>query len=189
MERRRGWVAAVAVALACAQPSAGQSSSAAQEGSRGMDRLSFFIGEWDVEVRSTDGTQLLGRARTVVSPILDGRALQSDYYGLGPSGDPVFRGTTVRTWIPSTGRYAVHWAMAELPGYTYLDEAYRDGALHAEGHGFDGQGEFRERYRYYDLSDSTYTFEMSRSYDDGRSWQPFAHLRATKRRTGPGGGS
>jgi hypothetical protein len=92
----------------------------------------------------------------------------------------VFRGTTIRTYIPETGRFAVHWAMANLPGFTYIDVEYRDGELHGEGRGFDDQGEFVERYRYFDISDRTYSFEMFRSYDGGATWNQYANLRATK---------
>jgi hypothetical protein len=170
-----------------AAPLAAQTQSGGPEGvSAGMDRVGFFIGEWDIESRSPDGSQVVGRARTEVRYILDGRAMQADYYGLDPLGNTVFRGTTIRTYVPATDRYAVHWSMAELPGYTYIDVEYRDGELHGDGRGFDGQGEFLERYRYFDISDEHYSFEMSRSYDGGTTWQPWANLEATKR-AGDGG--
>ena len=147
----------------------------------GMDLVAFFHGEWDVESLTADGRTVIGRARTVVSPILDGRALQADYLGLDPGGNVVFRGTTIRTWVPATERFTIHWVVAGQADYTYLIEEYRDGELHAEGHGVDGAGEFLERYRYFDISDTTYSFEGTRSRDGGVTWQPFAKLRATKR--------
>lgn len=147
----------------------------------GMDVVAFFHGTWDVESLSADGSRVIGRARTEVAPILDGQALRADYFGLDPAGGVVFRGTTVRTWVPALERFAIHWVVAGQADYTYLLEEYRDDELHAEGHGVDAAGEFLERYRYYDLSDSTYAFEGSRSYDGGASWNPFARLRATKR--------
>lgn len=147
----------------------------------GLEQVAFFIGEWDIENRSADGAQVVGRARTEVRYILDGNAMQADYYGLDPFGNTVFRGTTIRTYVPETGRFAVHWAMANLPGYTYIDVEYRDGELHGDGRGFDAQGEFVERYRYFDISEEHYSFEMSRSYDGGATWQQFANLKATKR--------
>lgn len=145
----------------------------------------FFLGEWDVQSLSADGSRVVGRARTQVRRILDGAAMQADYYGLDPSGRTVFRGTTIRTWAPAQERYIVHWSMANLPGYTYLEEEIVDGELHAKGHGRDGQGEFQERYRYFDISDSTYSFQGERSRDGGVSWQPFANLRAVKRADSP----
>jgi len=70
--------------------------------------------------------------------------------------------------------------MSGMPGYTYLDEEYIDGELRAEGHGFDPNGEFHERYRYFDISETNYTFEMERSLDGGKSWQPWVRLEATR---------
>jgi hypothetical protein len=154
----------------------------ADESAEGLRQLDFFIGQWNVEARSADGERIVGRARTEVRYILDGRAMQADYYGLDPGGNTVFRGTTIRTYVPATDRFVVHWAMANLPGYTYIDSRLEDGELHGDGRGFDLQGEFVERYRYYDFNDERYSFEMSRSYDGGETWQPFANLRATKRR-------
>ena len=147
----------------------------------GMEVVAFFRGQWDVESLTADGNTVIGRARTEVTPILDGQALKSDYIGLGPAGGVLFRGVTVRTWVPQLQRFAIHWAVAGQADYTYLLEEYRDGDLIAEGHGRDGGGEFLERYRYSNLSDSTYTFEGERSYDGGTTWNPFARLRATKR--------
>ena len=148
----------------------------------GLQQLDFFLGQWDIEARSSDGQQIVGRARTDVRYILDGTAMQADYFGLDRGGNTIFRGTTLRTHDPQTGRFVVHWVMANLPGFTYIDEEYRDGELLGDGRGFDGQGEFVERYRYFDISETHYSFEMSRSYDGGATWQPYANLRATKRK-------
>ena len=147
----------------------------------GMEIVAFFHGTWDVESLAADGVTVIGRARTEVAPILDGRALKSDYFGLNPGGGVVFRGTTIRTWAPSLSRFIIHWVVAEQPDYTHLIEEYRDGELIAEGHGQDAGGDFLERYRYFGISDSTYSFEGTRSYDEGATWNPFAKLRATKR--------
>ncbi len=161
--------------LCCAVAAQGQGAHA-----KANAAVDFFLGEWDVKVLAED-SQVIGRARTEVRRILDGTAMQADYYGLGPDGNPAFRGTTIRTWSPQRGQFIVHWAMAGLPGYTYLEEKVVDGELHAEGHGVDAQGEFQERYRYFNISETTYSFQGERSYDDGKTWRPFAHLQAVKR--------
>jgi len=163
--------------LAVSLPALAQDATPAQ----GLDQIAFFIGEWDVDALSPDGSQIVGKARTEARYILDGTAIQDDYYGLDRAGNTIFRGTSIRTYIPATGRFVVHWAMANTPGYTYIDVELRDGELHGDGRGFDGRGEFVERYRYFDITDTSYSFEMSRSYDGGDTWQPQANLRATKR--------
>jgi hypothetical protein len=155
-------------------------AEAPSQSSLGLRQLDFFIGDWDLESLGADGEQIIGRARTEVRYVLDGTAMQADYYGLDPAGRTVFRGTTFRTYVPQTGRFVVHWAMANQPGYTYIDVEYRDGELLGTGRGFDADGEFLEHYRYFELSAEHYSFEMSRSYDGGATWQPYVHLRATK---------
>ncbi len=148
----------------------------------GIRQLEVFIGQWDIVLRSED-QQIVGLARTEVRYILDGTAMQADYFGLDRQGNTVFRGTTLRTHDPQTGRFVVHWAMANLPGFTYIDEVYRQGELHGDGRGFDEQGEFVERYRYFDIGETSYSFEMSRSYDGGVTWQSSPKVSATRRST------
>lgn len=173
-----------ALCLSLLQPTGSRAEEPPSPSESGLRQLDFFIGQWDVEALDAEGRQIVGRARTEVRYILDGTTMQADYYGLDPTGRTVFRGTTIRTYVPQTGRFVVHWAMANLPGYTYIDVEYRDGELHGKGRGFDTRGDFVERYRYFDLSDQHYSFEMSRSYDGGATWEPLANLRATKRHAG-----
>jgi hypothetical protein len=166
--------------LSLLQPATSRAEEPSSPSDSGLRQLDFFIGQWDVVALDAEGHQIVGRARTEVRYILDGTTMQADYYGLDPAGRTVFRGTTIRTYVPQTDRFVVHWAMANLPGYTYIDVEYRDGELHGKGRGFDTRGEFVERYRYFDLSAEHYSFEMSRSYDGGATWEPLANLRATK---------
>lgn len=148
----------------------------AQEGARQLD---FFIGEWEATSYDADGN-VVGKSRGGARWILDGTLQRHDYLGLDPAGNVVFRGTSLRTWIPSTGRWVVHWVMSNTPGYTYIDSVWKDGELHGTGTGFDAGGEFRERYRYWEITDTTYTFQLSRSYDGGETWQAYPLTRAHK---------
>jgi hypothetical protein len=143
------------------------------------NELDFFIGTWDVRSVDADGN-VVGRARTEARFILDGTTIQDDYYNLDRAGNVVFRGTSLRTFVPATKRWVVHWAMANTPGYTYIDAVWRDGELHGDGRGFDAGGEFVERYRYYDITGRSYSFALSRSYDGGETWQAYPELRAEK---------
>ena len=70
--------------------------------------------------------------------------------------------------------------MASTPGYTYIDARWVDGELLGDGRGFDGGGEFVERYRYYDITGTSYSFSLSRSYDGGTTWVDYPEIRAVK---------
>lgn len=149
---------------------------AAQEGARQLD---FFIGDWEAESYDPNGA-VVGRSRGGAKWILDGTLQQHDYLGLDPAGNVVFRGTSIRTYVPSTNSWVVHWVMSNTPGYTYIDSEWVDGELHGRGYGFDDGGEFQERYRYWDITDSTYTFQLSRTYDGGEGWQQYPLTKAWK---------
>ena len=150
--------------------------AAAQTGSE----LDFFIGEWDLTSVDSAGN-VVGRSRTSARWILDGTTIQDDFYGLDPTGAVIFRGTSLRTFVPSTRQWVVHWAMANQPGYTYIDARWIDGELVGDGRGFDAGGDFVERYRYYGITPTSYSFELARSYDGGTSWTAYPEIRALKR--------
>ncbi len=145
----------------------------------GIEQLAFFIGNWEVELLGPDA-KVVGRARTQAYFILDRTAIQDDWRSLDAEGKVTFRGTSIRTFVPATKKWVVHWAMAGTPGYTYIDAEWVEGELRGSGRGFDGRGEFVERYRYYDVTDSSYSFQMERSYDGGESWQKWTEMRARK---------
>ncbi len=143
--------------------------------------IDFFIGEWDVTVVDIEG-KVTEKARTAGRHILENTALQSDYYGINPqTGKSYFRGSTIRTFVASEQIWVVHWMMSNLKGYTYLEEKWVDGELHAKGHGQDAHGDFLEKYRYYDISLISYSFEMQRSKDNGKTWHFFNRIYAKRR--------
>ena len=143
------------------------------------NELDFFVGEWEVRIVDQD-ENTIGKAKTSARFIMEGSAIQDDWMNLDPAGNVNFRGTSIRTFVPSTRQWVVHWAMANTPGYTYIDAVWKDGELHGTGTGFDGAGEFQERYRYYDITPRSYSFWLSRSYDGGATWRVNPELRATK---------
>ncbi len=144
--------------------------------------LDFFFGHWEVTVTSygPNGGSSISKARTHAYPILDGAAQQDDWRSIDRAGNVVFRGSSIRTFVPVTKSWVVHWIMAGTPGYTYIDAEWKEGELLGRGRGFDGGGEFVERYRYHDISDSLYSFELERSYDGGANWRTVARSEATK---------
>lgn len=148
----------------------------AQEGARQLD---FFIGQWEATSYDAAG-DIVGKSKGGAQWILDGTMQRHDYLDLDPAGNVVFRGTSLRTYLPQTGRWVVHWVMSNTPGYTHIDSVWQDGELHGTGHGFDGGGEFDERYRYWEITDSTYTFQLSRTYDGGATWQTYPLTKAKK---------
>jgi len=174
-----------ALLAGCASASAsGRVTSAVDEAPAalqpGAEPLSFFLGDWDVEVFDAGGRRT-HRARTRARAILDGHGLADDWRALDETGRVIFRGTSLRCFVPATGRWTIHWVMADAPGYTYLEADWVDGEFLAEGHGFDGSGEFLERLRYSHITGTEYELVIERSYDGGQSYRLFSRLLGHKR--------
>lgn len=144
----------------------------AEERAASPSQLDFFLGAWSLESESLqrDGSYVTNRARSDVYRTLDGAAIQDDFRLIDADGQVVFRGTSFRTFVPATGTWAIKWVMAGEPGMTDITARWTGEELVMEGRGYDGLGEFLERARYFDITDDSYEFELSRSYDGGEFW-------------------
>lgn len=159
----------------CALPSLAQETS--------LKTLDFFVGEWSLITTGTqpDGSLVKGKARSKVKYILDGHAIEDDYYDLNENGDVVFRGISIRSYNRNTKRFQIVWVMPGVKGITDIDAEWKDGKLVSTGKGYDGYGEFLERFEYYDITKDTYKFKMDRSYDGGNHWiENFSRIEAKR---------
>ena len=151
--------------------------------SEGLKKIDFFIGEWAIEsidIRP-DGSFQNGRAKSVVKYILDGHAIQDDYLVLDNVNNIVFRGTSIRSYNPRTNKYQIVWIMPGYTGITDISAELKDGKLVSTGKGYDHQGDFLERFEYYDIQSDSYKFKMDRSYDNGKTWiENFGRFTATR---------
>ncbi len=124
--------------------------------------------------------RIIGKARTHAYRILDGQAIQDDWRSLDREGNVIFHGTSIRTWSEAAGKWVIHWVMAATPGHTYIEAVWNDGELHGNGRGFDQRGQFEERFRYHDITDSSYSFLLERTYDGGKTWSFMNRTKARK---------
>lgn len=142
----------------------------------GTEQLDLFVGHWEVrEIGKGDDAPIVARSHGYY--ILDGFVLQEDYRGLDPAGHVGFRGTSIRTFDPATGKIAIQWMVASSAAYTHI-VAERDGDdIVSTGEGRDWAGrEFMERFRYFDITADSRKFEMERSYDGGETWQAISRI-------------
>ncbi|MEP2023533.1 MAG: hypothetical protein ABJH98_05465 [Reichenbachiella sp.] len=137
-----------------------------------LKKLDFFIGEWELVTKASrsDGSSMIGKARTKAYYILDQTAIQDDFYALDPSGNVVFRGTSIRSFNSQSGKYQIVWLMPGIDGITEISGVLCKGKLVTTGKGYDANGAFIERFEYYDIQPDSYSFKMDRSYDEGKTW-------------------
>lgn len=150
-----------------------------------LQQIDFFIGEWNLVTRDlqSDGSFVQGQAISTAYHILDRKAIQDDFRSLNSNGKVIFRGTSIRSCLEDTTGYVIAWIMPGKEGYTDLRARWKDGILAGEGEGYDDYGSFRERFTYFNITDSSYSFRMHRSYDQGQTWLTnFSSIEATRKR-------
>lgn len=137
-----------------------------------LEKLDFFIGEWIIETKDIqpNGTFKTGKAKSIVKYILDGYAMQDDYLMLDDNKNVIFRGTSIRSFNKNTGKYQIVWIMPGINGITDISAEFINNRLIGKGKGYDNNGEFLERFEYYNISKNSYSFKMDRSYDNGKNW-------------------
>lgn len=138
----------------------------------GLKKLEFFVGEWELVTKASrpDGSVMMGKARTKAYYILDKTAIQDNFYALDQNDNVVFRGTSIRSYNRQTGKYHIVWVMPGVYGITDISGVMSNGKLVTTGKGYDGNGEFLERFEYYNIKQDGYSFKMDRSYDGGKTW-------------------
>ena len=150
-----------------------------------LERLEFFTGEWIMETRDMqrDGSFRKGKAHSSVYFILDGYALQDDFRSINRQGEVTFRGTSIKSCLDDQPGYIITWIMPGMEGLTDLRASWENGILIGEGEGYDHIGSFKERFEYFNISDSSYSFRMDRSYDRGKTLlHDFSRIEAKKKR-------
>lgn len=134
-------------------------------------QLDFFIGKWEVRGLNQDpNSPPAGTSHAYY--VNDGFVIQDEWRSLDANGNVVFRGISLRSYDVQKKNWSINWSMTNLTGYTIIEAEMKDGDLVSTGKGIDHQGrEFLERYRYYEIQEKDFNFEMERSYDGGATWQ------------------
>lgn len=149
-----------------------------------LKHLEFFIEIWILETHDMqqDGSFRKGKALSSVYFILDGYALQDDFRSLNRQGEVTFRGTSIKSCLDKQPGYIITWIMPGMEGLTDLRASWENGTLKGEGEGYDNIGSFKERFEYFNISNSSYSFRMDRSYDKGKTWlHNFSRIEAKKK--------
>lgn len=137
----------------------------------------WLVGNWDVWHRRLK-ERLVGdthwqtfSGRSALWLVMDGQGTIDDNVVALP-GDP-YRGLTLRTFDPSTGKWSIWWLDGRDP--THIDPPVL-GGFHADAGTFIGHDTFKGRpitmrFRWNDIHSSRPWWEQAFSADDGASWE------------------
>ena len=128
----------------------------------------FWIGEWDLSWKSSDGT--LGRGTNTIELILDGKVIKENFEAT--SGElKGFVGKSYTVYNPKTETWHQTWV--DNQG-AYLDFV---GKFQGEKRMFvrqtqDSSGNtVIQRMVFYDIEANSFTWDWEQSRDDGKTWQ------------------
>lgn len=155
-----------------------------QENLYTLSSFDFFIGEWNItNLRVLDNGEeiVVGHSKSIAYYILDNSAILDEFRSLDQNGSVVFRGISIRSFNNSKNQFQVVWLVPGVETLTDIKAIWKNGNIVTEAMGYDTRGDFLEHLIYYNITDSTYSMKMDRSYDDGKTWiKNFGRFNAKK---------
>jgi Protein of unknown function (DUF1579) len=94
------------------KPAASAAAQAAKPGAAEMERLKFYLGEWDYTETYPNGAKNNGVYTSKLGP--GGQSLVNSFHSQGPVGD--FEGLLVMTWDPKEKMYKAFVFGNDFPG-------------------------------------------------------------------------
>ncbi len=149
-------------------------------------QFDFLIGDWDVEaVRyAPDGVATPYRAEWSAKSVNDGRMIIDDFKAISPNGVVISSYITLRSYSPRTQRWEFAGLAAHQPAAAILEwYGAMDGdamVLSATGVGPNGD-KVKNRIRFFDISDSKFSWQSDMSFDGGKSWVKIGQLKAVRK--------
>ncbi|HXV63600.1 MAG TPA: hypothetical protein VEK15_23065 [Vicinamibacteria bacterium] len=141
----------------------------------------FMIGDWNVDFHRLPVGAKVGRhAIAKVGWFLDGTAILDEWRHLDESGSVNFRGATFRTYIPDRDLWYMLWMTPAVEGFSELYARGVGEEVETTGKGKDSAGDFLERGKYCEITDSAFSFVLERSYEKDGSFIPFVSFRAAR---------
>lgn len=176
---------------AVAQPATPQPPAAADAASHQLD---FLLGEWKIEATPRINALAAKIHGTPRFPgtwkawrALEGKGVTDELRLLDPSGNPRTTLLAIRVWDAGAGRWRL-WAVDGGRATATVGEGTRDGAsVTFTSSGTDDDGKvFRSRARFTDITPTTFSYRLDRSYDLGKTWTEGV-VTITATRTAPPG--
>lgn len=151
-------------------------------------QFDFWLGAWDVENRqrnpqaAPDDTTLVatGTATDRVRAVLGGCAIVEHWYG--ELAHATQRGTSVRAWDPTLGRWVLWlaWPGPTGVGFSRLEGAFADGLGTFTREGTGAQGPFTVRFTFSDIAEDSFVWTGAFA-PAGGSWTRFWVMDFTRR--------
>jgi hypothetical protein len=139
-----------------------------------------FVGSWDIDSHycPREGEERRVAAAWHFGWILDGRGVQDVlYHPRDKQGPAEGIGTTVRVYVPETGKWRVVWLAADSGNVVSLTAGPTEDGILIEGENRRG---LPLRWRFSDITAKSFYWHGYISYDHGESWHLEQEMWATR---------
>jgi hypothetical protein len=142
----------------------------------------FFIGDWACTWFSFEGDVVKNQypCDWKAYYTFNGSMVQDDFQMFN-SGDLIFAGTTLRTYVATKNRWDLAFLSAKGGHYPNFYGNWADGNMHVFNTGEDSHGKFIGKILFTNIKDDSFDWEMRKSYDGGQSWQLSYRIEALRK--------
>lgn len=137
---------------------------------RGSDLYGPLIGSWSITSTwySAEGGERSGRGEWHFDRILGGLGVQDVLFSDGSS--PHEYGTSVRTYDDTADIWRIVWMQPYSGEFVVLEGRSEGEQIVQEGRALNGERERVERWRFIDITNSSFTW-LGESSSDGKNWR------------------
>ena len=145
-----------------------------------QNELNFILGNWDLKVKTYTESVITNTLAEVNGKfILDQKAIQSDLRSIYDE-TPFFWSTSILT-LDESNNWIIHWIPANSATFSYATANFVGNDFVGTGDGVDLNGEYKLKFKYFNINDDSYSFESQISYDDGRTWSQSQEITAVRK--------
>ena len=155
-----------ALLLALTLQAASAASAAPQQPA---DLFDFWIGDWQVTWKNSDGS--VGRARNHVSRILDGRVIEEQFEQVSTAGAaPQLKGRSLSV-RDASGQWRQSWADNQGGFFAFTGSVEGDKRLFSTAFSAVGDEVKAQRMVFHDIAKDGFTWDWEGTTDGGKTWK------------------
>ncbi len=139
-----------------------------------QQQYDFLIGDWDCQFQKYNAVELEYELGCFWQGkyTFDGNMVQDDFRMYSQDGKQVvFAGTTLRTYVEQKQRWDLAFLSSRNGHWPNFYGSWQQNSMHIVTKGKDAQGEFDAKIRFHNIQKDSFTWEMKKSYDQGKTWQ------------------
>lgn len=128
----------------------------------------FWIGEWDLSWKSSDGT--LGRGKNTIERILEGKVIKENFEATSGALEG-FVGKSYSVYNPKTETWHQTWVDSQGAYLDFVGKFKGDKRMFVRQTTDSSGSTVIQRMVFYNITPNSFTWDWEQSRDNGETWQ------------------